>query len=104
MGYGFEADMEMLTKELPKDQQGVAIDVSSFSRAARKCARQLLDLVEANKQPLTKLPQAFRLKPKLHEKVCCVVINTLNNAFLKSCFVMNLCWKCCQHFLLWLQC
>jgi hypothetical protein len=42
--------MELLTKELPKDQHGVAIDLSSFSRPTRKCARQLLDLVEANKQ------------------------------------------------------
>jgi hypothetical protein len=32
MGYGFEADMELLTKELPKDKDGAAIDLSSFSR------------------------------------------------------------------------
>jgi hypothetical protein len=32
MGYGFEADMELLTKELPKDKDGAAIDPSSFSR------------------------------------------------------------------------
>ena len=50
MGYGFKADMELLTKELPKDQDGLAIDLSPFSRPARKCAHQLLDLVEANKQ------------------------------------------------------
>jgi hypothetical protein len=51
MGYGFKADMELLTKELPKYQDGVAIDLSSFSRPAHKCARQLLDLVEANRKP-----------------------------------------------------
>ena len=49
MGYGFKADMESLTTELPKDQDGLAIDLSPFSVPARKCARQLLDLVEANK-------------------------------------------------------
>lgn len=48
MGYGFKADMELLTTELPKDQDGLAIDLSPFSLSARKCARQLLDLVEAN--------------------------------------------------------
>jgi hypothetical protein len=45
MGYGFKADMESLTK----DQDGLAIDLSPFSASAHKCARQLLDLVEANK-------------------------------------------------------
>jgi hypothetical protein len=49
MGYGFKADMESLTKELPKDQDGMAIDLSPFRGPARQCARQLLDLVEANK-------------------------------------------------------
>jgi hypothetical protein len=49
MGYGFKANMELLTTELPKDQDGLAIDLSPFSLSARKCARQLLDLVEANR-------------------------------------------------------
>jgi hypothetical protein len=49
MGYGFKADMELLTTELPKDQDGLAIDHSPFSVPARKCARLLVDLVEANK-------------------------------------------------------
>jgi hypothetical protein len=31
MGYGFEADMELLTMELPKDKDGIAIDLSTFS-------------------------------------------------------------------------
>jgi hypothetical protein len=39
MGYGFKADMELLTTELPKDQDGIAIDLSLFSVSARKCAR-----------------------------------------------------------------
>jgi hypothetical protein len=49
MGYGFKADMESLRMELPKDQDGLAIDLSPFSAPTRKCARQLLDLVKANK-------------------------------------------------------
>jgi hypothetical protein len=39
MGYGFKADMESLTIELPKDQDRLAIDLSPFSVPARKCAR-----------------------------------------------------------------
>jgi hypothetical protein len=50
MGYGFKPDMESLTIELPKHQDGLAIDLSPFSVPARKCVRQLLDLVEPNKQ------------------------------------------------------
>jgi hypothetical protein len=50
MGYGFEADMELLTKALPKDKDGTAVDLSAFSRPARKCARQLLELVEVYKK------------------------------------------------------
>jgi hypothetical protein len=49
MGYGFQADMESLMKEMPKDQDGLAIDLSPFRVPARQCARQLLDLAEANK-------------------------------------------------------
>jgi hypothetical protein len=49
MGHSFKADMELLTKEQPKDQDGLAIDLSHFKAPARKCALQLLDLVTANK-------------------------------------------------------
>jgi hypothetical protein len=38
MGYGFKADMEALTTELPKDQDGMAIDLSPFSVPACKRA------------------------------------------------------------------
>jgi hypothetical protein len=38
MGHGFKADMELMTKELPKDQDGQAIDLSLFKASARKCA------------------------------------------------------------------
>jgi hypothetical protein len=49
MGHDFKADMESLMTELPKDQDGLAIDLSPFRVPARQCARQLLDLPEANK-------------------------------------------------------
>jgi hypothetical protein len=49
MGHGFKADMELMTKELPKDQDGQAIDLSLFKVSARKCAMQLVELVSANK-------------------------------------------------------
>jgi hypothetical protein len=59
MGYVFEYDMELLMKELPKYQDGVAIDLSSFSKTTRKCARQLLDLVEANKKTTDEFASSF---------------------------------------------
>jgi hypothetical protein len=43
MGYGgFEDDIELLTKALPKDKDGAVVDL--------KCACYLLELVEAHKQ------------------------------------------------------
>ncbi|KAK1618650.1 hypothetical protein QYE76_024167 [Lolium multiflorum] len=45
MGYGFKADIEEMTKELPKGKDGRSIDLSTFTASARTCARQLLDLV-----------------------------------------------------------
>jgi hypothetical protein len=41
--------MELLTKELPKVEDGLAIDLSPFKASARKCALQFLELVSANK-------------------------------------------------------
>ncbi|KAK1677070.1 hypothetical protein QYE76_037922 [Lolium multiflorum] len=49
MGHGFKANMELMTKELPKDQDGQAIDLSLFKVSVRKCPLQLLELVLANK-------------------------------------------------------
>jgi hypothetical protein len=49
MGHVFKAEMELLTKEMLKDQDGQAIDLILFKVAARKCALQLLELVSANK-------------------------------------------------------
>jgi hypothetical protein len=50
MGYGFEADMEQLTKVLPKNKDGMTVDLSIYSDPARKCARQLLKLAEVHKK------------------------------------------------------
>jgi hypothetical protein len=49
MGHGFKDNIELMTKELPKDQDGQAIYLSLFKVSARKCALQLLELVSANK-------------------------------------------------------
>jgi hypothetical protein len=38
MGHGFKAEMELLTKELPNDQDRQAIDLSLFKVSAHKCA------------------------------------------------------------------
>ncbi|KAK1667454.1 hypothetical protein QYE76_055613 [Lolium multiflorum] len=43
MGYGFKADIEEMTKELPKGKDGQSM--IAFTASARTCARQLLDLV-----------------------------------------------------------
>ena len=49
MGHGFQADMEQMSKELPKERDGQLIDLSAYKTSARKCALQLLELVSANK-------------------------------------------------------
>jgi hypothetical protein len=54
MGHGFKADMELMTKELPKDQDGQAIDLSLFKTSVRKCALQLLELVSAKQSTARK--------------------------------------------------
>ncbi|KAK1617954.1 hypothetical protein QYE76_023471 [Lolium multiflorum] len=45
MGHDFKADMDLMTKEMSKDQDGQAMDLSLFEVSARKCAPQLLELV-----------------------------------------------------------
>ena len=50
MGYGVEAEFEELSKALPIEEDGTAIDLSPFTKSTRTCARQLIDLVEANKK------------------------------------------------------
>ena len=50
MGYGFESDLECLTKALPKNEDGSLIHLSLFNDLARICAGQLLKLVEDQKK------------------------------------------------------
>ena len=50
MGYGFEADLERLTKALPKNEDGSTVDLSLFNDSVRICASQLLKLVEDQKK------------------------------------------------------
>jgi hypothetical protein len=49
MGYGFKADIEEMSKELPRGPDGKFVDLSAFKASALTCARQLLELVEAKK-------------------------------------------------------
>ncbi|KAK1693699.1 hypothetical protein QYE76_010396 [Lolium multiflorum] len=51
MGHGFKADIEKMSKELSKDQDGQFIDLGIFKTSAIQCARQLLDLVSSEKTP-----------------------------------------------------
>ncbi|KAK1684390.1 hypothetical protein QYE76_045238 [Lolium multiflorum] len=45
MGHGFKANIEEMSKELPKDQDGRFVDLGAFKTSALKCARQLIELV-----------------------------------------------------------
>jgi hypothetical protein len=49
MGHGFKADIEEMSKELPKGHDGKFVDLGAFKTSALTCARQLLELVEAKK-------------------------------------------------------
>jgi hypothetical protein len=50
MGYGFEADMERSAKKaLPKNEDGSTADLGLFNDLVRKCAGQLLKLVDEQK-------------------------------------------------------
>ncbi|KAM0859735.1 hypothetical protein ACQ4PT_046996 [Festuca glaucescens] len=53
MGYGFDADMERLTKALPKNEDGSTVNLGLFNDSACKCAGQLLKLVEDQKKKST---------------------------------------------------
>lgn len=50
MGYGVEAKFEELSKALPKKEDGTLVDLNPFTKSARVYARQLIDMVEANKK------------------------------------------------------
>jgi hypothetical protein len=85
MGRDFKAEMELLTKELPKDQDGLAIDLSPFKASARKCTLQLLDMVTANKPAAGGAAQACRRKLKLLQFFLLVICHfASNNGFCKA--------------------
>ena len=50
MGHGVAADFEEMSKVLPMEEDGTAFDLSQFTKTARECARQLIELVEVNKK------------------------------------------------------
>ncbi|KAK1608005.1 hypothetical protein QYE76_031678 [Lolium multiflorum] len=52
MGHGFKENIEEMSKELPKEQDGRFVDLSGFKTSALKCARQLLELVLARKSSI----------------------------------------------------
>jgi hypothetical protein len=52
MGHGFKANIEEMSKELPKDQDRLFVDLGDFKTPALKCARQLLELVSAKKSSI----------------------------------------------------
>jgi hypothetical protein len=49
MGHGFKANIDEMSKELPRGPDGKFVDLSTFKASALACARQLLELVEAKK-------------------------------------------------------
>ncbi|KAK1615188.1 hypothetical protein QYE76_020705 [Lolium multiflorum] len=49
MGHDFKANIEEMTKELLKEQDGQFVDLSVFTTPALTCARQLLELVLSRK-------------------------------------------------------
>jgi hypothetical protein len=49
MVHGFKADIEEMSEDLPKDQDGKYVDLGEFQTSALKCARQLLELVSTKK-------------------------------------------------------
>ena len=50
MGYNVEAEFEEMSKALLKEEDGTNVDLTQFTKTARVCARQLIDLVESNKK------------------------------------------------------
>jgi hypothetical protein len=50
MRYGFESNLERLTKELPENEDGSLIDLGLFNDSTRVCASQLLKLVDGEKK------------------------------------------------------
>ena len=49
MGYGVEADFEVMLEDMPKTAEGTEVDLTQFTARARVCARQLISLAESAK-------------------------------------------------------
>ena len=49
MGYGIEADFEVMLEDMPKTAEGTEVDLTQFTPRARVCARQLISLAETAK-------------------------------------------------------
>ena len=50
MGNGVELDYEEVVRTLPKDKDGVLVDLAPFDERAKLCATSLVEFVEANKK------------------------------------------------------
>jgi hypothetical protein len=49
MGYGVNADPEKSSKALPTMKDDSTVYLGAFAKSARKCAHQLIELVEVKK-------------------------------------------------------
>ena len=58
MGYGIEADFEVMLEDMPKTAEGTEVDLTQFTSRARVCARQLISLAETAKAKNVDTPSA----------------------------------------------
>jgi hypothetical protein len=59
MGHGFKADMKLMTKERPKDQDRQAIDLSLFKASANNAHCSFLNWFQLTNRLLEKLAQVY---------------------------------------------
>ena len=50
IGHGVPADFDEVSKAVPLEEDGSPVELGQFTKKARECARQLIELVEANKK------------------------------------------------------
>ena len=50
MGNGVELDYEEVVRTLPKDKDGILVDLAPFDERAKLCATSLVEFAEANKK------------------------------------------------------
>ena len=58
MGYNVGAEFENLLKSLPKEMDGSIVDLGKYKKSAHICARQLIDMVDAEKAKKQKVEKA----------------------------------------------